>query len=218
MKKESYKIQILTDANSWMEQYVARLISSLESDGHEVNVLHDIKFVTQGDFCFCLSFSCFVPQQIRANFRNTLVVHESALPRGRGWAPLSWQILEGHQRVAVTLIEAVNEFDAGPIYLQEWLDLSGTELNSEWREKQGLATQRLCLRWIRSYPSILVEAREQVGNATYYKKRTPKDSLLDPNKTISEQFNLLRIVDNEAYPAFFEYKGRKYRIKIDSID
>ena len=34
-------------------------------------------------------------------------------------------------------------------------------------------------------------------------KRTPADSEIDPGKSILEQFNLLRIVDSERYPAFF---------------
>ncbi len=218
MKTAFYKIKILTDANSWIAQYVSSLVSALENEGHSVSVAHEVMSAGRGDFCFCLSFSRLVPRAVRANFRNTLVVHESALPRGRGWAPLSWQILEGCHRVAVTLIEAVDEVDAGAIYLQEWLNLSGTELSSEWREMQGRATQRLCLEWVRGYPDIVAEAREQMGQVTYYAKRTPTDSQLDPTKTIAEQFNLLRIVDNEAYPAFFEYKGRKYRVKIDPVD
>ena len=36
------------------------------------------------------------------------------------------------------------------------------------------------------------------------------------NKTIKEQFNLLRIVNNQEYPAFFEIDGRKYKLTIES--
>ena len=49
---------------------------------------------------------------------------------------------------------------------------------------------------------------------TFYKKRTPEDSELDRHKTLEENFNLLRTVDNEQYPAFFVRKGKKYTIKI----
>ena len=37
------------------------------------------------------------------------------------------------------------------------------------------------------------------------------------NKTIKEQFNLLRIVDNNYYPAFFEYNGYRYKIQINKV-
>jgi methionyl-tRNA formyltransferase len=31
-------------------------------------------------------------------------VHESALPQGQGWSPMTWQILEGASPIPVTLI------------------------------------------------------------------------------------------------------------------
>jgi methionyl-tRNA formyltransferase len=59
---------------------------------------------------------------------------------------------------------------------------------------------------------------EQVGDpGNYMKKRTPADSEIDPKKTISEQFNLLRIVDSNRYPAFFYYLGCKYQLKIEKV-
>jgi len=55
----------------------------------------------------------------------------------------------------------------------------------------------------------------QSGVESFYPKRTPKDSNLDINKTIKEQFNLLRIVNNEEFPAFFEIDGHRYALKIE---
>ena len=52
------------------------------------------------------------------------------------------------------------------------------------------------------------------GKGSFYRKRTPEDSELDIDKTIREQFNLLRAVDNNRYPAFFKLNGQKYTLKI----
>jgi methionyl-tRNA formyltransferase len=46
-------------------------------------------------------------------------------------------------------------------------------------------------------------------------KRTLEDSRLDPMKSIAEQFNLLRVVDNSRYPAFFDLDGFRYIVKIE---
>ena len=54
-----------------------------------------------------------------------LVVHESALPKGQGWSPMTWQILEGLNIIPVTLFEAVADLDAGPIHLQHQIKLKG---------------------------------------------------------------------------------------------
>ena len=56
--------------------------------------------------------------------------------------------------------------------------------------------------------------RKQEGVPSYYAKRTPKDSELNINKSIKDQINLLRTVDNDNYPAFFRYKGMKYILEI----
>ena len=53
------------------------------------------------------------------------------------------------------------------------------------------------------------------GEESAYSRRRPEDSRLDPLQNLEDQFPLLRIVDNEAYPAFFERKGRRYRLRID---
>lgn len=211
-------IQILTDAGSWIAPWVEELAQAWECAGHTVRVAHKVENVLPADFCFCLSFSRIVPSAVRSRYKHTLVVHESDLPQGRGWAPMTWQILEGKTRIPVTLIEATDAIDSGPVYLQEWIDLSGTELNPEWRALQGQATLRLCQQWVRAYPGVVHRARAQVGEGSVYPRRRPGDSQLDPNKTLVEQFNLLRVVDNESYPAYFDMKGRRYRLEIDPQD
>ena len=77
----------------------------------------------------------------------------------------------------------------------------------------------MILDYLESYPEN--DSYEQEGRATYYKRRTNQDSELDIEKTIKSQFNLLRIVDNKHYPAFFIYKSKKYILRIEedtSID
>ncbi len=208
-------IQVLTDAGSWISPYVDELAQVWQLAGHTVRIAHKVEQALPADFCFCLSFSRIVSAEVRMQYRNTLVVHESDLPKGRGWAPMSWQILEGKSRIPVTLIEAVDAVDAGPIYLQEWITLDGTELNPEWRLLQARATQNLCLQWLKDYPAILDKARPQRGTGSIYARRQPAESKLDPSMTLAEQFNLLRVVDNKSYPAFFDMNGRRYRISIE---
>ena len=37
-------------------------------------------------------------------------------------------------------------------------------------------------------------------------------------RTLAEQFNLLRTVDNTRYPAFFDLQGHRYRLHIEKVD
>ena len=100
----------------------------------------------------------------------------------------------------------------GIIYLQEPLILEGNELIDEIRIKLNAVIETLIFKFIEEYDSL--QPKEQEGDPTYYPRRTPQDSQLDINKTIEQQFNLMRTVDNEKYPAFFIYDGYKYYLKI----
>ena len=164
--------------------------------------------------CFCLSFGEIVNEEFRSQFDHTLVIHESDLPKGKGWSPLTWQILEGKNKIPVTLIEAEDRVDSGVIYAQRWLDFQGHELIDELREGQAHATHDLCRWFVDHYPESVAEGREQKGEESFHTRRGPMDSELDPNKTLAEQFDLLRVVDNERYPAFFGHRGQQYRLNI----
>jgi methionyl-tRNA formyltransferase len=140
------------------------------------------------------------------------VVHESALPKGKGWSPLTWQILEGKSKVPITLFEAELSVDSGEIYFQKIINFEGHELVDELRKAQGEATIELALSFVDAYPRIV--GKKQKGKATFYPRRRPADSELDPRKSIKSLFNQLRVADNERYPAFFRHKGNKYVLKI----
>ncbi len=194
---------------------MAGLVLEWIEDGHHLAWVHRIENVPAGDLCFYLSCSHVTPPETLDRFDHNLVVHESDLPHGRGWSPLSWQIIEGASGIAVTLFEAESTVDSGVIYAQEWLDFNGTELVGELRAAQAAATVDLCKDFVRDYPQSAMFGSPQVGEETRYRRRTPADSALDPDVCLAEQFDLLRIADNEQYPATLDIRGASYRVSIE---
>ncbi|MDD4754286.1 MAG: formyltransferase family protein [Desulfitobacteriaceae bacterium] len=207
-------ITIVTDATSWVNAYIPELIERLVKRGYKVKWLHDVNLIEQGDVVFFLGCGQIVPSNILEKNKHNLVVHESNLPQGKGWSPLTWQILEGKNDIPIVLFEAAEKVDSGVIYLKETMHFTGTELVEELRVIQANATFKLCLEFIDNYPDIIDKAVNQERESSYYRRRTPEDSRLDPDKTIREQLNLLRVVDNERYPAFFELNGKRYILKV----
>jgi len=204
-------IQLLVDnINSWIIPYAKELSDQLENKGHEVYLIHSHDKVKEGDI-LCLLSCEQIFKELHLNKHN-LVVHESDLPEGKGWSPLTWQILEGKNNIPVTLFEASENVDAGDIYAKEYFHLEGHELLDEIKHQQGLKTNKLIVDFVDRYPNV--EGLPQKGKSTYYPKRYPKDSKLEIDKNIREQFNLLRVCDNERYQAYFEFNGKKYLIKI----
>lgn len=204
-------ILILTSPNQWFIPYAEQLQKKLP----ESDLLYDHNEITKVyDIVFILSYHKIIPlEQLEANGHN-IVIHASALPKGKGWAPMFWQVFEGKNEIPFTMFEASSGVDDGDIYMQETLHLTGYELNDVLRDKQANFIIGMCIKFIDNYENYK-NAQEQNGEESFYSKRSAKDSELDVNKTIKEQFNLLRIVSNDDYPAFFEIDGHKYIIKIE---
>jgi methionyl-tRNA formyltransferase len=198
--------------DSFYHSYIKDLLKKLQARGHDVVLITDSKNIRQGDILFLLGCrSILSKEQLHLN-THTLVLHPSKLPEGRGSAALIWKILEGENELYLTLFEANEKIDSGDIYYQEKIVLEGHELSDEIRYKQATKAFDIVLKYVDAYPNV--HGKKQQGKSTFCQKRSPKDSELDIDKTIREQFNLLRVVDNERYPAFFKYNGHIYIIKI----
>ena len=206
------KIQLLVDnIDSWILPYAKSICNTLIMKGHECSLIYRHEDVKTGDILFLLGCEKKF-NNLHLN-KNNLVIHESDLPRGKGWSPLTWQILEGKNTIPVTLSEATNEIDSGVIYSKKYIECNGGELLAELKELQAKTTEQLVIEFVENHPKNL--GIVQSGDVTYYSRRLPKDSMLDINKTIFEQFNLLRVCDNKRYPAFFYLNNQKYILKIE---
>lgn len=206
-------INILTDnENSWIIPYAKSLVKDLESN-HKVSHYYSSKKVSKGDLLILLSCERLVSKAILSLNRKNIVVHPSELPHGKGWSPLAWQILEGKNKIPITLFEANEKLDSGDIYLRDYIELEGHELNNEIKEKQGAKTIEMVKNFIENIDNAIGISQDNEGS--FYSRRTQKDSEIDIDKTIRKQFNLLRIVDNDRYPAYFYNNGEKYIIRID---
>ena len=184
-----------------------------KSNKYHVSLVTKSSEVQDGDFLFLISCTEIIPKKICDKFRHTLVAHASDLPKGRGHAPYVWQILEGSNQITVSLFEAADKFDEGDIWEKKIVKLEGHELYSEILEKLSDVVISLMEFAIKN-PNHKPNPQPLTGS-TYYPKRTPKDSQLDPNKTIKEQFDLMRVADENRYPCFFYYRGHKYKITLN---
>lgn len=207
------RIAVLTSQESWFVSFAQKLVEILKSKSYEAKLFFRHEGVGD-DFpiVFILSYFGIIKKRFLQRHVHNLVVHESNLPKGRGWAPLFWQILEGKNKIPVVLFEATDRVDAGGVYIKDFIVLKGYELYDQIRERQAEKTIELCLRFLDGYEAL--KLKKQKGTPTFYRKRTPPDSELYLNKTLKKQFNLLRIVNNDKFPAFFHYKGHKYILKI----
>ncbi|MDC6457752.1 formyltransferase family protein [Alphaproteobacteria bacterium] len=208
------KISLLSsDASHPVAPYIARWARAFISEGHDVDVVYEKSDLVGGEILFLISFGEVLDKKIRQKFASTFVIHASDLPDGRGWSPHIWEIINGRNKIIVSVIEAIENVDSGRIVAQGSFVLDGTELLDEINLKLFAVEGDLMSYVVKNYGDLV--PKEQIGNCkNTYPRRTPANSELDVNKTLGEQFNLLRVVDNERYPAFFEFAGKRYVLKI----
>lgn len=212
------KITILcTVQNHPVVKYLQRWMEEISSKGHTVSLAFDKSELQGGDVLFLVSCGQIIRDAERKKYKATLVLHASDLPEGRGWSPHIWAILGGANHITVSLLEACEPVDTGAIWLKTKFTLEGHELLPEINAKLFEAELFLMSQAVEHFKTI--EPVQQVGDSgPYMRLRYPEDSKLDPNKTIMEQFNLLRVVDSQRYPAFFDYRGKRYLVKIEKVE
>lgn len=197
--------------NAWLERWIAK-------HRHEagISLLRDAREASGGEFLFLVSCHQIVGRDILERYRHTLVLHASALPEGRGMSPHVWQILEGKPGFAVTLLEAAEALDAGRIWHQLDVPVPASAVCEEINALLFDAEIAL-MDWALAHAHD-VQPREQHGAPSYYRKRGPADSRIDPARPLAEVFDLLRVADPERYPAFFEHRGRRYRLRLEPME
>lgn len=185
--------------------------------GHEVTLCHRRSELSAGDILFLVSCAELIPAFVRSTYKAALVVHASDLPSGRGWSPHIWSILHGASEITVSLLEAEDPVDSGPVWFKKKFQLLGHELLGEINEKLFGIELELMTQAVDEFRTVVPQAQPEDG-VSYFRRRAPDDSRLDPHRTIADQFELMRVADPARYPNFFEFRGEKYFLTIRKAD
>ena len=199
----------------YLEQWIKRNIKS-----HDISIYSSINNIENGgDILFLISCSEIVRKPVREMFRYTLVLHASDLPEGRGWSPHVWDIINGKDTLILSLLNAEDSVDTGDIWQKRYISLDGSELYEEINHKIFEAELELMSWACGNIDHSKAKKQEIQGSATdYHRKRTLEDSQLSLDKSIEEQFNLLRVCDPKRFPAYIVRNGQKYNIKLEKVN
>ncbi len=185
---------------------------------HDIELVRKKSELTGGDILLLVSCSEIVTAEDRVQYGVSLVLHASDLPRGRGWSPHVWDLSAGAAHITLSLLEAQDKVDSGRIWKKTHIPVPPTALWDEINHLLFTAEIRLMDFALDSYGRI--EPQDQAADVepTYFRLRTPKDSCIDPHRTIAEQFDLIRVCDPIRFPAFFEFRGQRYALKLEKIN
>ena len=91
-------IAILLDINNdWLSEYIPKHFTA--SKNFNLNIFYDERKVKGFDLVFVLGYTRLLKGKILDENKLLLVIHESDLPKGRGFAPVQWQVLEGKTKL-----------------------------------------------------------------------------------------------------------------------
>lgn len=199
--------------NTYLLQWIERHCQT-----HDIELVRKKIELTGGDMLLLVSCGEIVTAKDRASYGVSLVLHASDLPRGRGWSPHIWELAAGASHITLSLLEAQDKVDSGKIWKKLHIPVPPTALWDDINQLLFTGEAQLMDFALESYSHI--EPLEQPADVepTYFRLRTPKDSWIDPHRTIAEQFDLIRVCDPIRFPAFFEYRGQRYVLMLEKLN
>jgi len=210
-------LQLLTSKSSWLylnkKSYLEKYFKKYSN---QFEIITDFKKIKKNlnNICIILSFYKIIPSKFLKHSKFNLVVHESNLPKGKGFSPLYWQILKGSGKIVFTLFEATQQMDAGDYYLKKSFDFKKDLFYNDIKVRQldcALKMISIFLKKLKRKDKIKIF--KQKGTSTYFRKRNPIDSMLKLDKSLISQINLIRICDDKKFPAFFKFKNKRFVIR-----
>ena len=200
---------IVPDLRTWMDQRLSH---------QKVNLLRSVNRANGGDFLFLVSCSEIVSPSTAGKYKHALVLHASDLPNGRGWSPHIWDILEGQTHITLSLIEAGEKIDCGRIWSKKRVNIPKHYLWDEINYELFRAEIEMIEWAIENSNKVRPIPQDNNIKATYRRKRKAADHEIEVNKTIAEQFDLLRVSDPSRYPAYFVIAGERFKLILEKVD
>ena len=147
-----------------------------------------------------------------ANYKS-INLHAGPIPSYRGGSPLNWQILNGEDKIYLSIIKMTEKIDKGKLLAEGKFGLKNIDNITTVKKKADNLFCRLIDKAIRN----LIKNKSIVSNTTkknkYFKQRTSKDSYINFNKlTAKEVFNKFRACE-KPYEAFYINFNKKILIK-----
>tara|TARA_R100000008_G_C3572131_1_gene162850 strand:- start:23 stop:685 length:663 start_codon:yes stop_codon:yes gene_type:complete len=162
-----------------------------------------------------------IEEDIYANYMSVML-HPSDLPKFRGGSPIQNQIINGVLDSKVTLFVINEGYDAGQILAKGDLSLRGHI--QDIFDRLTFVGTNLTMRLIDSPHAPFATPYEQDHDAaTYYKRRTPKESEITVeeilNKSAEFLYNKIRMLEDPYPNAYIRTSdGKKLLIKMAEIE
>lgn len=135
-----------------------------------------------------VAYGRIIPQSVIDIFPHGILnIHPSLLPRYRGSTPIEQAILDGATETGVSVMGLTKEMDAGPVYAQQRVALTGTEAKQELTQTLLTIGSQLLIDVL---PSVLDSTAQPTpqdnAKATYTSLFTKAQGVMDLSKSAEQ--------------------------------
>jgi methionyl-tRNA formyltransferase len=179
------------------------------------NILTQIK----PDIAFAIGWRYLINQETyRVPDKGTLILHDSLLPKYRGFAPMNWAIINGEKETGVSLFYIAEGIDSGPIIDQISTEITLDDTAKTVDERLIKMYEDLIIRNLPRLEAGQAKAIPQDENlASYTCKRTPEDGEINWQNSALQIHNLVRGLTHPFPGGFTTLKGKKVYILETSL-
>jgi methionyl-tRNA formyltransferase len=141
-----------------------------------------------------------------------IVLHDSILPKYRGFTPLVNALIKGEKEIGVTAIWAAADFDAGEIIFQEKINISYPIKIQEAIEMVSALYQKICINIFKAVKANqpLASVPQEESKATFSIWRDAEDYRIDWRESAT---TIKRFIDALGFP----YSGAQSLIENDQL-
>ncbi len=165
------------------------------------------------DVLLTMAYGQIVPDEVlRAPKIGAINLHGSLLPEYRGAAPIQRAIMDGKKKTGVTLMEMVQQMDAGKMYGKEEVEILPQDNYTSLQKKIAEAAYVLASRTLLGYANGELPGVEQdPALVTFAKKILPEDEHLPLSLPISSLLCYIRGLSLTP-GGYFLLEGKKLKV------
>ncbi len=191
--------------------YLIKNISSRRS----LEILRDL----EPDYLFVFGWSQLLPEAILSAAQiGCIGSHPALLPRNRGRHPLIWSLINAEPTGGLTFLYLDAGVDSGDILWQKSFDITPEDdAGTLYKKIQGLASEAIPVLLSDMTEGPLVGRKQDDKQATYLRKRSEEDGVIDWDQPADYIQKLVRALTHPYIGAHSYYSGDKIIIWKTSI-
>ena len=143
---------------------------------------------------------------------NLIVLHDSLLPKYRGFNPLVTALLEGDTEIGVTAIEAIDKVDAGPIISQKAVEITYPIKIEQAIDEVSILYSEVVEELLSMDLKTVDRTIQDESKASFSLWRNHEDYVIDWSNSAEYIIRMIHAVGYPYQGALTHYKGEEIRV------